>query len=109
MANLGRRISSFWCAICQPYYLYLAIKLQPIIYNRTLSNRALKLEELGLSDVDIAKIMSELDQYTSVELGQYDHYGKLIPAFSPIDGLTCCNKENARPRERAHVSLVAYS
>ena len=106
VAPLRRRIAEVidWLSI--PAQLHRARKLQLRIATRPLSNPALQLDELGYNVDILNAIRCAGRDADEVILGEFDHYGRLVPACGSINGLPCISEEQADPRRRAHVWLV---
>jgi O-antigen/teichoic acid export membrane protein/tRNA A-37 threonylcarbamoyl transferase component Bud32 len=106
VAPFRRRIAEVINWLSTPAQLHRARKLQKLIATRPLANPALQLNELGLDVDNINAIRNARREGDEVILGAFDHYGRLVPAFGPINGMPCISEEQADHRRRAHIWLV---
>jgi len=106
VAPFRRRITKVVNWLSTPAQFHRARKLQQHIATRPLANPALQLDELGLNVDSMNAIRNAGRDGDEVILGAFDHYGRLVPAFGPINGMTCISEEQADPRRRAHIWLV---
>jgi len=105
-APFRRRIVSFSDWVCTPYYKSWARRLQSSLIARKSAMGLAQLEDLGLPVNEIGAIRSAGRDGDPVVIGEFDHYGRLIPWFGPIEGLVCTTAESSRPRTRTRVMLV---
>ena len=105
-APLHRRTTEVINWLSTPCQLHHARKLQKLIATRRLINPAVQLNELGLAEDTNKNVKSARHECDEVILGEFDHYGRLMSSFGPINGMTCISAEQAEPRRRAHLWLV---
>jgi O-antigen/teichoic acid export membrane protein/tRNA A-37 threonylcarbamoyl transferase component Bud32 len=105
-APFRRRITEVINWLSTLAQLHRAQKLQKRIAMRPLANSTIQLNELCFTKDAINEIQSAGREGDEVILGEFDHYGRLLSAFGPINGMPCIAKEQVEPRRRAHIWLV---
>lgn len=90
-----------------PAALRRARSLQVRITARCPSMAVVQIDELGLPDAVVKSIRTAASDCEMVVLGEFDHYGWLVPTFAPIEGMCCTTADRATPRGRSRVLLVA--
>lgn len=79
----------------------------PTLSARLQTARLVGLDDLGLPAADVAVIRSQISRDGTAILGEFDHYGRLVPTRSPIPGMASIAANDARPRSRTMVTLIA--
>jgi len=74
-----------------------------LIANR---NRAIRLEELGLSENNVKLVKKSLEKTREVVIANIDQDGFYLSRFGPIDGVPCVSQEYFLPRKRLPIDLV---
>lgn len=82
---------------------YWSTRKSELIANR---NRALRLEELGLSENNVKLVKENLKKTREVVIANIDQDGFFLSRFGPIDGVPCISQENFLPRKRLPIDLV---
>ncbi len=81
--------------------------LPPTLSARFQTARIAGLDDLDLPAADVAVIRSQIGRDGTAILGEFDGFGRLIPARSPIPGMASIAAKDAKPRSRSKVTLIA--
>jgi O-antigen/teichoic acid export membrane protein/tRNA A-37 threonylcarbamoyl transferase component Bud32 len=106
VAPFRRRIAEAINWLSTPAQIQRARKLQLHIATRPLTNPALQLDDLGFAEDAINEVRSACREGAEVILGEFDHYGRIVSAFGPINGIPCISTKQADPRRRTLIWLV---
>ncbi len=109
VAPLRRRIFTVLDWLSKPYYQCWARRLQSNLVARQSAIKLVQLEDLELSGNTVNAIRAAGRDGEPVVLGEFDHYGRLVSRFGPIEGIVCTVEETFLPRTRTRVVLVAMS
>lgn len=107
LAPLRRRLAHLHVRLTVPYALRRVRACQGDVTSRPLQQPLLALGDLGLPDSALEEIAARLKQEESVSLGEFDHYGWFIATYGPLRGVPSRGAEEARPRARSRVRLLA--